>query len=132
MKTLLNIRNSIALLLCFFVLTSSAPYIKRCPVNYYIDNQLSCDITVDVAAVDICPANWASPCMTGTLLNIPANTVWQIPCGTCTNICDIQVTITDIGGTTVNITADINNAGTITNCGGNSITYNGISTFVVN
>jgi hypothetical protein len=70
--------------------------------DFIIQNNLPCNVTVDITFYTY-PS--CTPCLTMTGLVIPAASPYIIDCATfaangCTNpSCDVQVQITDIGGT---------------------------------
>ena len=107
-------------------------YKKTCP-NIGLDNTLGCTVTYDLFITDVpgscLPAN---VCNNAIGLTIPGNNNITLPCGGCATQCNIIITITDIGGTSLSpaIVADFSSTSPVTLpaslCGGtaNSIVYN--------
>jgi hypothetical protein len=98
-----------------------------------LTNNLTCDITVDIAYYDNGMPNCMNNCSTLSNKVISAGDIFNNGCGTCGTLCNIVVTITKIGTTSTSIQADFNNGPQpITNCSGNELKWVGGDSFLVN
>ncbi len=73
--------------------------------NFQIKNNTSCVITVNYSIIDFVPGQGCSPaniCNSGYNISIPAGQSHVIVCSGCSNPCNVQVQLLDVGGTLSN------------------------------
>lgn len=135
MKTTFN-SGLIAFVFTLFMLSATTSK-AQCPQDWFVQNDLSCNIIIDVFVVDydpfsVCPPlNAANACHSLTGVSVPQGQNYTIGCGSCTNVCDIMVIITQIGATGTSDIATFNISGNPTQCGASSFSYNGTDTFTI-
>lgn len=120
--------SSIALILTLCMSFTS----KKTCVDYYFDNSASsCDVEFDLTITQL-------PSICNTCLGpndhhmVAAGQKFRLPCGTCTNQCNITITMTSINGSMVSGTGDFSSTSGASVSGSNFcsftlITYNPVS-----
>ena len=99
-------KSKIISLLASFVILVSFNTKAQCPApTYKLSSNLGCSVTVDIVMYKPSPGCTAV-CNTILGLVVPPGGVISIPCGSCINICDIDVTVIDLGGTTISVLAN--------------------------
>lgn len=96
--------------------------------TYKIVSNLGCAATIDFVMYD---TGCTNVCNVGSNILIGSNSSFNLPCGQCSAICNIQITITDLGGNTMSAVVDftnttptwINNIGAPCSTGNEYVTY---------
>jgi hypothetical protein len=107
---------------------------KKTCNSYYIDNSaFGCAITYDISITSNFGCVFVCHSASGD--NVAASTKQLLPCGMCTNQCNITITVTSIGGNLCTPTiVDFNTTGPVIiggpSCGVNTIEYDGIDSFI--
>jgi hypothetical protein len=105
---------------------------RKVCANFYLDNSFNCIVEFDLAIMDL-PG--CSSCHNSFGETAPANTVMRLPCGSCNTQCDIAITITKIGGTSITpVTVNFSNTTPVLVgplCGISSIVFDGSFTFIL-
>lgn len=83
-----------------------------------ISNNLSCNVIVDIVVYDT-GGGCTNICNSQLGALVTANHAININCGGCGTVCKIEVTITDVNGISVNVTADTSGSPqSVTSCNG--------------
>lgn len=106
-----NPKYTLILAICFLTLSVKS----QCPT---INNAYNCSVILNYSVIDNTPPNPCTPAYTCASFNsvtVPANTTnFSLNCTGCSSICNVVITITDVGGTTQNVLCDYNNSGALT------------------
>jgi hypothetical protein len=103
MKTTKKSGSLLAILfLLIFGFTNSAK--AQCP--YFIQNNLSCVITVQYEQFNPACSGF---CFAPSSTTIAAGATFTIPCGSCVRVCNVKIQLVDIGGNSLSFGADFNN-----------------------
>lgn len=101
----------------FFLFTSSIQ-----SQTYKVSNNSICDVTVDVIVYN--NVGGCVSCNTVSNQWIGAGNSFLIPLGSCANVCNIEVIITDFGGTPQSVLCDMfSGSMTLSGCTGQTIQY---------